>query len=118
MQEFWQKFFVKSFLIRSIKRTKVKNKFANVIFFALLCTQKFKTKQVMKQVFIEEIYQDCKLAGVGFVFSSRKKAVAHCKEVAQEQGVQMYEDDCGNFGVLYRANGVRVHISMRESFLQ
>lgn len=77
-----------------------------------------KNKQVMKQVFIEEIYHDCKLQTVGFVFSSRKKAVAHCKEIAQEQGVQMYEDDFGNFGVLYRANGVRVNISMRESFLQ
>ena len=77
-----------------------------------------KKQRVMKQVFIEEIYQDCKLAGVGFVFSSRKKAVAHCKEVAKEQGVQMYEDDYGNFGVLYTTNGTRVNVSIRESFMQ
>ena len=87
------------------------------IFWLTFATET-KNKQVMKQVFIEEIYHDCKLQTVGFVFSSRKKAVAHCKEIAQEQGVQMYEDDFGNFGVLYRANGVRVNISMRESFLQ
>lgn len=77
-----------------------------------------KQNKSMKQVFIEEIYQDCKLAGVGFVFSSRKKAVAHCKEIAKEQGVEMYEDDYGNFGVLYRINGTRMHVSMRESFMQ
>ena len=89
----------------------------NPIFWLTFATET-KNKQVMKQIFIEEIYHDCQLAGVGFAFSSRKKAVNFCKELAQEQGVQMYEDDCGNFGVLYRSNGVRVHVSMRESFLQ
>lgn len=86
--------------------------------FWLTFATETKNKQVMKEIYIETIYHGNTIAGVGSVFSSRKKAVAHCKEIAQEQGVQMYEDDFGNFGVLYRANGVRVNISMRESFLQ
>ena len=76
-----------------------------------------KNKQVMS-IYIETISHGNTIVGVGSVFSSRKKAVAHCKQIAKEQGTIMYVDCVGNFGVQYRINGVAVNISMKESYLQ
>lgn len=72
----------------------------------------------MKEVYVETIYHGNTIATVGSVFSSRKKAVAHCKQIAKEQGTIMYEDCYGNFGVKYKINGVAVDIYMKESYLQ
>lgn len=89
----------------------------NSIFWLTFATET-KNKQVMKEIYIETIYHGNTIAGVGSVFSSRKKAVAHCKQIAKEQGTIMYVDCYGNFGVQYRINGVAVNISMKESRLQ
>lgn len=88
------------------------------IFWLTFATET-KNKQVMKQVYIEEIFQDGKLVSVGSVFSSKPKAVARIAQINKEQKRTILHDEPSvGFGITYTANNVTVTINMTESYLQ
>ena len=90
----------------------------NSIFWLTFATET-KNKQVMKQVYIEEIFQDGKLVTVGSVFSSKIKALAHIAKINKEQkNTVLHNEPSVGFGITYTANNVTVTINMTESYLQ
>ena len=78
-----------------------------------------KNKQVMKTIFVETIYHDGKIAGIGQSHSSRKKAMAFIAELAEERNGKISEDGLSTTYTCHFTNcTAQVTIKMEESDLQ
>jgi len=69
-----------------------------------------------KAVFVETIYHDFQMAGIGFVCTSKRKAVKFLREIKAEQTcVNGYSED--ELWIVYEINGTVVQINFQETAL-
>lgn len=67
-----------------------------------------------KTVYVETIFHDFKMAGIGSVCTSKKKAINFLRQIKAEQFVKEYSED--DLYVVYRLNGITVQIAFQESY--
>lgn len=71
----------------------------------------------MKTIYVENILHDYKLEGIGYAFTSKKKALAFLLELKEEQGYNVRGFSAENLWIVYDSNGTTVQVNFQETNL-